>query len=31
MNLHPRAAMQMRASNDKDDFVKFYDSVAAEV
>jgi 4-hydroxy 2-oxovalerate aldolase len=31
MNLHPRAAMQMRASNEKDDFVKFYDQVAAEV
>jgi 4-hydroxy 2-oxovalerate aldolase len=31
MNLHPRAAMQMRASGEKDDFVKFYDSVAAEV
>jgi 4-hydroxy 2-oxovalerate aldolase len=31
MNLHPRAAMQMRAGDDKDDYVKFYDTVSAEV
>jgi 4-hydroxy 2-oxovalerate aldolase len=31
MNLHPRAAMQFRASSEKDDFVKFYDQVAADV
>jgi 4-hydroxy 2-oxovalerate aldolase len=31
LNLHPRAAMQFRASNDKDDFVKFYDQVVADV
>jgi 4-hydroxy 2-oxovalerate aldolase len=31
MNLHPRAAMQFRASNEKDDFIKFYDQVAADV
>lgn len=31
MNLHPRAAMQFRASNERDDFVKFYDQVASDV
>jgi len=31
MNLHPRAAMQFRASKDKDDYVKFYDQVAADI
>jgi len=31
MNLHPRAAMQFRASKEKDDFVKFYDQVAADI
>jgi 4-hydroxy 2-oxovalerate aldolase len=31
MNLHPRAAMQFRASSEKDDFIKFYDQVAADV
>ncbi len=31
MNLHPRAAMQFRASNEKDDYVKFYDQVAADI
>jgi 4-hydroxy 2-oxovalerate aldolase len=31
MNLHPRAAMQFRASQEKDDFVKFYDQVAADI
>jgi 4-hydroxy 2-oxovalerate aldolase len=31
MNLHPRAAMQFRASSEKDDFVKFYDQVAADI
>lgn len=30
MNLHPRAAMQFRACDDKDDFVKFYDQVALD-
>jgi 4-hydroxy 2-oxovalerate aldolase len=30
MNLHPRAAMQFRASSEKDDFIKFYDQVAAD-
>jgi len=30
MNLHPRAAMQFRASKEKDDYVKFYDQVVAE-
>jgi 4-hydroxy 2-oxovalerate aldolase len=31
MNLHPRAAMQCRASKDKDDFVKFYDQVVTDI
>ena len=31
MNLHPRAAMQFRASKEKDDYVKFYDQVVADV
>jgi 4-hydroxy 2-oxovalerate aldolase len=31
MNLHPRAAMQFRASKEKDDFLKFYDQVAADI
>jgi 4-hydroxy 2-oxovalerate aldolase len=31
MNLHPRAAMQFRASNEKNDYVKFYDQVAADI
>jgi 4-hydroxy 2-oxovalerate aldolase len=28
LNLHPRAAMQFRASKEKDEYVKFYDQVA---
>lgn len=31
MNLHPRAAIQFRASEDRDDFVKFYDQVVADI
>jgi 4-hydroxy 2-oxovalerate aldolase len=31
LNLHPRAAMQFRAGKDKDDLIKFYDQVVAEV
>jgi len=31
MNLHPRVAMQFRASSDKDDFVKFYDAIASDI
>jgi len=31
MNLHPRAAMKFRASDEKDRFVKFYDQVVADV
>jgi 4-hydroxy 2-oxovalerate aldolase len=31
MNLHPRAAMQFRATDEKDDFVKFYDQVATDI
>jgi 4-hydroxy 2-oxovalerate aldolase len=30
MNLHPRAAMQFRASAEKDNFVKFFDQVASD-
>ncbi len=30
MNLHPRAAIQFRASADKDDYVKFFDQVASD-
>ena len=30
MNLHPRAAMQFRATPEKDQYVKFYDMVAAD-
>ena len=30
LNLHPRAAMQFRASEDKDDFVKFYDQIISD-
>lgn len=31
LNRHPRAAMQFRAGDDKDNFVKFYDEVVAEI
>jgi 4-hydroxy 2-oxovalerate aldolase len=31
LNLHPRAAMEFRAGNDKDNFVRFYDEVVADV
>ena len=31
MNLHPRTAIQFRASSDKEDFVKFYDQVVADI
>jgi len=31
MNLHPRAAIEFRGTEDKDDFVKFYDSVMADI
>jgi 4-hydroxy 2-oxovalerate aldolase len=31
MNLHPRAAMQFRASKEKNDYLKFYDQVAADI
>jgi 4-hydroxy 2-oxovalerate aldolase len=30
MNLHPRAAMQFRASAEKDEYVKFFDQVASD-
>jgi len=30
MNLHPRAAIQFRATPDKDNYVKFYDQVAGD-
>jgi 4-hydroxy 2-oxovalerate aldolase len=31
MNLHPREAMQCRASKDKDDYVKSYDRVVSDI
>lgn len=31
MNRHPRAAMQFRAGPDKDDYVKFYDQMVADI
>jgi 4-hydroxy 2-oxovalerate aldolase len=31
MNLHPRAAMKVRASEDKDNYVKFYDELIADI
>jgi 4-hydroxy 2-oxovalerate aldolase len=31
LNLHPRSAMQFRASEEKDDFVKFYDQVVSDI
>ena len=31
LNLHPRAAMEFRASKEKDDYVKFYDSIVADI
>jgi 4-hydroxy 2-oxovalerate aldolase len=31
LNLHPRAAMQFRASEDKDDHLKFYDQIVSDI
>jgi 4-hydroxy 2-oxovalerate aldolase len=31
LNLHPRTAMKFRASDEKDDFVKFYDQIISDV
>lgn len=31
LNLHPRAAMEFRASDDKDNYTKFYDQVMADI
>jgi 4-hydroxy 2-oxovalerate aldolase len=31
LNLHPRSAMQFRASEDKNDYVKFYDHIVGEI
>jgi 4-hydroxy 2-oxovalerate aldolase len=31
MNLHPRHAIQYLAGDDRDDYVKFYDQVAADI
>ena len=31
MNIHPRAAMEFRAGDEKDDHVKFYDQVMADI
>ena len=30
LNLHPRAAIQFRATDDRDDYVKFYDQIVAD-
>ena len=31
MNLHPRAAIKFRTTADKDDYVKFYDELIADI
>jgi 4-hydroxy 2-oxovalerate aldolase len=31
MNLHPRAAMEFRASNHRDEIVKFYDKIFSDI
>lgn len=31
MNLHPRAAMEFRAGEDKDDYVKFFDRIMSDI
>lgn len=31
MNLHPRAAMQFRAGENKDDYLKFYDHIMSDI
>jgi 4-hydroxy 2-oxovalerate aldolase len=31
MNRHPRAAMDFRASDNKDDYVKFYDQLMSDI
>jgi 4-hydroxy 2-oxovalerate aldolase len=31
MNLHPRAAMELRAGEDKDDYVKFFDRIMSDI
>jgi hypothetical protein len=31
MNLHPRAAIKFRMTADKDDYVKFYDEIIADI
>ncbi len=31
MNLHPRAAIKFRTTADKDDYVKFYDEIVADI
>ena len=31
LNLHPRAAMQFRAGEDPDNYLKFYDEIVADI
>ena len=31
MNRHPRAAMEFRAGDEKDDFLKFYDNMVSDI
>jgi 4-hydroxy 2-oxovalerate aldolase len=31
MNRHPRAAIEYRSGDDKDDFVKFYDQIISDI
>ncbi len=31
LNLHPRAAIEFRAGDDKDDYVKFYDQLVSDI
>ena len=31
LNLHPRAAIKFRTTADKDDYVKFYDEIIADI
>ena len=31
LNLHPRAAMEFRASKEKDKLLKFYDSIVSDI
>jgi 4-hydroxy 2-oxovalerate aldolase len=31
LNLHPRAAMQFRAGDDPDNYLKFYDEIVSDI